>query len=417
MARGLSQIVEQHAEEAAFLWVLRGQATRAPNCDLDGLAQLDERIDAHLDGVRVAGACGWEACREQLDWREVGEVFAAAHVALKSRIGRRLDIVLDVATESVELGRGVVGALAWLPYVEVEQTIESFLVSGNTALRRIGLAASAVHRRDPGSALAGAAIDSDCALRVRALKAAAELGRRDLLPLCTDAAPDSPFWNGWSTAVLGDARGAETLRNVALGNGPFAAAACDLAVRRMPHDDALAWHRDLTGHYGNVRLGVVLARALGDPALLAWLIDVMHDGTLARAAGEAFTFITGIALSRAGLSRARPEGFESGPTDDPNDDDVAIDLDEHLLWPEPRAVEQWWLANQGRFVRGRRYFMGRPITADSLHEILFRGAQRQRMAAALELVLRRPGQPLFEVRARADNQLRSLSVRSELLSA
>ena len=170
---------------AAFLWILRNEAIRAPNQDLDSLADLDERIDAHLDGLRVAGAHGWETCVDQLAWREAGEVFAAAYIALQGRIGRRLDVVLDVASESIELSRGFVGALAWLPYSDVERTVASFLNSDDRIVRRIGLAASAAHRRDPGVALGIAALDSDLSLRARALKAAAELGRRDLLPLCS----------------------------------------------------------------------------------------------------------------------------------------------------------------------------------------------------------------------------------------
>src|SRR5947207_4184746 len=204
----LTEIVDQHAEEAAFLWILRNEAIRAPNQDLDSLADLDERIDAHLDGLRVAGAQGWETCVDQLAWREAGEVFAAAYIALQSRIGRRLDIVLDVASESIELSRGFVGALAWLPYGDVERTVASFLNSDDRIVRRIGLAASAAHRRDPGVALGIAALDSDLSLRARALKAAAELGRRDLLPICPGdtepGAAEHHLWSAWPATLLGD---------------------------------------------------------------------------------------------------------------------------------------------------------------------------------------------------------------------
>jgi len=59
--RGLAiieDIVSQHAEEAAFLWLLRSYATRAPHYDLADLAALEERVDAHLDGLRIAGDAG-----------------------------------------------------------------------------------------------------------------------------------------------------------------------------------------------------------------------------------------------------------------------------------------------------------------------------------------------------------------------
>jgi len=52
----ISSIVSQHAEEAAFLWLLRSNATGAAHYSLKDLAKLDGRVEAHLDGLRVA-AC------------------------------------------------------------------------------------------------------------------------------------------------------------------------------------------------------------------------------------------------------------------------------------------------------------------------------------------------------------------------
>jgi hypothetical protein len=39
------------AEEAAFLWLLRSNAIRQPHCALKDLAKLDDRFEAHLDGL------------------------------------------------------------------------------------------------------------------------------------------------------------------------------------------------------------------------------------------------------------------------------------------------------------------------------------------------------------------------------
>ncbi|MFN2563839.1 MAG: TIGR02270 family protein [Gemmatimonadaceae bacterium] len=413
MPRCFPEVVEQHAEEAAFLWLLRDQATHAPNYDLDDLAELDERLDAHLDGLRVAGTQGWDACRRQLEWREAGEVFAAACVALRTRIGRRLGHVLDVATECPELARGFVAALGWFPHADVEATVSALLDSRDSVARWIGIAASAVHRHDPGAALTAAAGDADPLVRGRAFRAAAELGRRDLLPLCKEdgrgAAPDSHFCSSWSAALLGDVGATTALCEIAAGGGPVAERACDLAARRMNSDDASAWRRSLADTEGGRRLAITAARAQGEPAAVPWLIELMVDESLARHAGEAFCFITGAHLNTEGLSARRPAGFESGPTDDPDDPDVAMDPDEHLPWPRQDAVNAWWSQHRYRFAPGTRYLMGRPITTDTLRDVLARGTQRQRAGAAVELVLLHPGQPLFEVRARADRQQRALA--------
>ena len=56
-------IIFRHAEEAAFLWLLRDAAVRAPQYKLKDLAKLDERVEAHLGGLRESrGATGWVLC-------------------------------------------------------------------------------------------------------------------------------------------------------------------------------------------------------------------------------------------------------------------------------------------------------------------------------------------------------------------
>ncbi len=40
----IESIVTQHAEEAAFLWLLRDSAIQEPHYSLKGLAKLDDRV-------------------------------------------------------------------------------------------------------------------------------------------------------------------------------------------------------------------------------------------------------------------------------------------------------------------------------------------------------------------------------------
>ena len=60
----ISVVIEQHAEEAAFLWLLRSGAVQKPNYDLNDLTELDNRVEAHVDGLRIAGDAGWDICQE-----------------------------------------------------------------------------------------------------------------------------------------------------------------------------------------------------------------------------------------------------------------------------------------------------------------------------------------------------------------
>ncbi|HRO10395.1 hypothetical protein [Amaricoccus sp.] len=76
----LYEIVRQHAEMAAFLWTVYDRARLYPeeNPELDEvrLARLVERLEAHLDGLRVAGAEGLRIAEERYaEYPEAGELF------------------------------------------------------------------------------------------------------------------------------------------------------------------------------------------------------------------------------------------------------------------------------------------------------------------------------------------------------
>ncbi len=172
MSQIIPEIVSQHAEEAAFLWLLRDRALGAPHYSLAHLTNLDGRIEAHLDGLRIAGDEGIEVCKRCWALKDAGEVFAASELAFESGDGERIRAALEPAASAPELSGGAVSALGWLPYELASPHIGALLGSEDPNLRRIGLAASVAHRRNPGDALVRALSDEDLLLRARALRAA-----------------------------------------------------------------------------------------------------------------------------------------------------------------------------------------------------------------------------------------------------
>lgn len=405
-------ILSQHAEEAAFQWLLRHDAVHAPHYSLQDLANLDDLVEAHLDGLRIAGEPGWEICREELAWQEPGELFTAAVLAYESGHEDRIQSVTAAAIESDEAAPGLASALGWLTYAQAQPHISALLQADDPILRRLGLAAAAIQRQDPGAALETALRETDLIVTPRALRAAGELGRQDLLPLCqaqlTADDPETDFWAAWSATLLGDKHATGALTGVSTRGGLRSEYACVIAARAMSPGQALQWQKELAADPAHRRLAAIAAGATGDPQLIPWLIETMADDEYARTAGEAFTFITGLDLAYLDLDRDQPEDFEAGPTEDPADEDVAMDADEDLPWPDPELITGWWSENKGRFDPGRRYLVGVPIEMMNLQDVLRSGLQRQRAAAALEMVLLQPGQPLFEVRARGDRQQQTL---------
>src|SRR6266498_704836 len=125
--RVIELIVTQHAEEAAFLWLLRSRAVHAPHYFLADLAKLDDRIEAHIEGLRIAGDAGWDVCKAVFGLEDPGEVFAAAVVAFESKDEKRIDEVLKVGNSSLELARGIVSALGWLPFPHVQRHLQQLV--------------------------------------------------------------------------------------------------------------------------------------------------------------------------------------------------------------------------------------------------------------------------------------------------
>jgi uncharacterized protein (TIGR02270 family) len=406
-------LVEDCARGAAFVWLLRDAATRAPHYDLAALAAADERLESYLDALRVARRPGWTLAAKAMaeDAAGPGEVFVAATLAFGGGDEGRGEAVLAAALAAEDRPRAVAAALGWIPWAKAAPWSERCLASADAIVARIGLAAAAAHRRDPGPALASALGRGDLALRRRALRAAGELGRVDLLGEVREALKDEDldcrFEAGWSACLLGAAGAEATLRALVKEGHPAAEQACAMAARRLGARSLSEARAYLLG-LANRRVAVKGAGALGDPALLPWLLDVMENPSLRRVAGEAFVMISG-AKAEGALVSPRPAEWRSGPSDDPADDDVAPDPDEALPWLVPEAARAWLDRRAGAFDPEKRYLLGQPIAAPWLGEALRRGTQRQRAAAAVELALASAGAPLFEVRAPALRQIAALA--------
>lgn len=404
-------IVQQHADDALHLRHVRSVLVRAPHVRLLQLGRLDERLDAHLDGLAVAGAYGLARAQAALEQLGCGEVFAAFAAALQAQDTAVQHRVLALAPAAPEAWRGIVSALGWTSAPLLREPVRALLAAASPWQRALGLDACRLHHVDPGPALATALRADDLVLRLAALRTAAALGRSALLPLVLAALESAPqdAAAAHAACLLGD-RGA-ALR--ALEQAAFATpAACDLlrplAVQALPPEQARAQLRQLMPVAP--REAVRAIGWLGDARLVPWLIERMEDVALARVAGEAFSTITGADLAALDLERPAPADLATGPNDDPDDDNVALDDDENLPWPDPARVQRWWQAQAGTLAGATRCFVGAAPTAKHLGQVLRTGSQRQRALAAQQLVLLHPGRALFNVAAPTWRQRRLLGL-------
>jgi uncharacterized protein (TIGR02270 family) len=405
--------------------------TRAPHGRLHSLQRLDNRIAAHLDGIAVAGDFGLKLCTEALETPGAGAVFTLAVRALELKDAALLQRLFAIVATEPAAERGLLSAFGWVPAQALQGTIRAQLTSADAAQRAAGLAVCVMHRVDPGAALVAALADPDARLRARALRVAGEAGRVDLLPqvmaacVADSAAEDEAlrFWAARSALLLGDRSAAmlAVLAALAEGSGAWSDTAAewllkvlDMGAARL-HLRGWSEQAKAPGPAGAAARRRLIRRCgvLGDAYFVPWLIGQMADLPVSRLAGEAFTLMTGADLAKLDLERKPPDGASDGqfggPNEDPADDNVALDEDESLPWPDPERVQGWWQANQGNFTAGQRFFMGAPPSPAQALKVLREGYQRQRIAAAQWACLLTPGTKLFPTAAPAWRQQRWLA--------
>jgi len=300
----IPHIISQHAEEASFLWLLRQYAIHAPHYKLEHLADLDERIEGHIDGLRIAGDAGWESCEENLQAEETGEVFTATILATESQDPQRLSVIRDLVEAIPETASGFISALSWLDFPIARRTLRDLLVSKSPLWRRIGLAACANQRIDIlNSGFLESVMDtSDTMLRARALRAVGELGHADLKPRLLehlqDDAPECRFWAAWSAVLVGDrSRATEKLAIEAQRPSPWQMRAVSLVFRCLSQADANRITSAMLESPNLRRAALSAIGVHGDSAWIPRLFQWMDVPELARTAGDAFSLITGIDLA------------------------------------------------------------------------------------------------------------------------
>lgn len=409
----IPHIIDQHAEEAAFLWLLRHNAVYAPHYNLKDLAKLDGRVEAHIDGLRIAGDYGWEACCHNLEFKERGEVFIAAVLALEGNLIDRINKVYQVAEEAPETLTGLISAFGWVEPHHLQGKVNGLLISKNPLWRQVGIAACAIHRVDPGKYLDEAIQDDNFQLRACALRAAGELGRADLKSILLEQVSHQDtaigFWAAWSTVLLGGRGKALSLLQTSISEGSdFSVKAMSVALRVLDLQQVKALLKSLVQSEDRIREAIIGAGIAGDPVYIPWLIKQMESPKLARIAGESFSFISGADIAYEDLEGKLPKNFAAGPTENPEDEEIAMDPDEDLPCPDPLLIEHWWKQHQHNFLPGIRYLSGKPVSESQCQAVLIFGNQRQRRAAALELSLLQPKAPLFETRAVGKKQQKLL---------
>jgi uncharacterized protein (TIGR02270 family) len=402
--RVIPELIRQFAEEASFQWIVRERAVRSPDHALEDMEALEERIEAQVDALRVSGDPGWEIAQEELSWKEPGEIFTAALLAFESGDEDRVAVVADAAAAAPGLPPALIGALAWMSWDKAKPWAESLAASETPVLRYAAAGAAAAHRQWLPDLMAAALKDADPLVLARALKACGELGRMDSLP-AVEAHLSSKheacrFRAHWSSLLLGRKASLAPMLEWVKHPGPFRLPALSLGLRALPLAEALAVIGALPKTETRLRLQCL--GWIGAASQIPWILKQCAKPALARPAGAALTWITGVQFRSGELGVIPDPGLE----DELEDAGLVEPGDSDWNWPDAGKTETWWNGVAAKFPADKAFAYGRLKGEQAFKDMLIEGRQCHRLGAALELALLRPGKPMLECRALARRQNR-----------
>lgn len=354
----MPELVVSHAEELAYLWGRRRAAVYSETLTLRDLQHLHERIDAHLQGMLVAGRELPALLGDWLASDDRDEVFAIACALLRGGEPAQAAVVADAfrAAAGKRLD-GLRDALGAAPQTHTEAALRSALAGDDPARAAAAAAALATQRR----------LAADDAALARLLQAeapaVASLAWRALALIDAPAGAQPPYrealrrpQTGLRGAVLaaaswrGEAWVAQAARQLAEAGDPagpdFWAAIGDTAATPP-------WTTLLAAQAGPRRCAL-LGRA-GHPDGIELLITAMADTDplTAAAAGTAFTRLTGLDVDAQ--RRTLPVSADA--------DDFEREFAGDVWLPDAERARQLWTRHRERWSAGRRWSRGHEVSA------------------------------------------------------
>lgn len=417
-------LVARHAEDAAFYWSQLDGADQSPQIGFNRLAHFNRLLDAHLDGLRVAGPAGRQAAFAALErWKKPGEAFVCCWFAAGYEDEQPLADLLElVGKRPDELLRGVVSALAWLPLDKALPVLQRWSMAEAVPVAQVAaLRAAALIGRAAAPAMAQALatlLRSDNAhVRAACCRAMAALDAAGAaLPPLRAALLDADLAVRAEAAIaLASLRETEAAAPVlwqcvaaqaalhARAGGWYRKAAARRLQRWVRH---LAWLAPLRHpEIGTLlttlppRASLAFALCHGDMAHLPFVIGQMANPDVDRYAAWVWQTLTGIDLAGAGLALPEPDpatlDLHARLTD------ARLDADNGLPAPNVTAVHACVAAYPAP--GGKRMLLGRELDPVHARALLDDAPQIIRALAAQALNQART-RPRIDIRAPAPRQ-------------
>ncbi|MBM7116340.1 TIGR02270 family protein [Archangium primigenium] len=426
----LWDVVEQHLDEATFLWWQWERHLVAPAFSLSEVAErIEPRLLAHLQGLAVGGA-------------PVAERLLLPLLDLEEE---------EVAGEPLRVSAGARALLEGWSEPAARAVFECFGQAGPTLRRALQRSLELCERQDVAARLMPLLIEYGADVQAAVLEV---LAFRDE-PSCDTL--DAFLSSEEPAVVAGALRLAEScpslavkpevlrkllsrpeLREPAIAVGLLRGhrESWDLCQQvlatREPDSGSLFVWMSLVGGRAEVQR---LMDCLDNPKLRkdalwalgysGWVeaadrcVELISDDWTGRVAAEAFCAITGLVLEDQFIREVSDAGQEEPiPLEEEDlDADLSLSPEDGLLIAEPDAVREWWRKTRSGFDAGIRYLGGRPLSGEVLVDALQTAAMRRRHVLARQLALGSRGMLRVNPRASTRRQLRQLTQAREVLAS
>jgi uncharacterized protein (TIGR02270 family) len=398
----LLDVLEEHADEMSFLFSQRLYALDALTLDFAFLTGLDERLEAHLDGLLVGTDSSWELCQPLLGGEHPEEAFVAWSVALRSPPPWSWADELPAALPDGPALDGVLWALRLSTGERTDAVLGRLLGSESDSTRGTALDAMTFRHGDPGPALREALRSPSLPLLRAGLAGAARLR---LTPEAGRAlelvASDDPGIAGaalMALVVLDPEKAHDRSLAALSAAGPAAPAAVRaLGILGRTANLAILQRAAGSGEKGLARAAILALGNLGAAAAVPPLLDMLKDDEKAGLAAVALRRILGPDAPWEPAPAAKAGGEEAGEAEE----EAPWDPDEDLPRWSADKLTTWWRDNQKRFEATGRFREGQPFTPGPPRATT---PLALRHDEALEDAIASPGRPLRETRDLASRQ-------------
>jgi uncharacterized protein (TIGR02270 family) len=386
----ISEIIDQHLENAAFCWARCHQDLWSPLATRRSLQRYQQRLQANLDGLVIAGRRALSPAITRLQrWKTSDEAFTAFFVLLQNLdhedSKNALAICEQLAVKKQELTEGISAAWCTLTFVELSEPQRKLLAlwwsSPEPALRcaALDLITKSPHISLINLVNSGLA-DPSPEFRARLLRLIGDHALYELLPRCEASLNDADFIcrfeASYSMVLLGKQNALFALRDsLSLLKENDLKRALLLWATQSDDMQFLQWLESTSAE--NIQKQKMCLWAIGfrgDPTLLMHTLPWLSRNN-SRLAAYIITHITDI-----DLENVLPEDSDEEPTDEKLESN-----DIGLTAICPNALKTWLVEYLVKPTKDRKQCRGKQLTDISAQTCLHEGTQPQRWQAALYL--------------------------------